>query len=112
MKCEDYGLDKIFVGLYDNIVVYLGEVIKRGVNGHWEINKTHSGGAYPFISVGLKSVQYMPINAFKLAISSLDKIDFRKEVANEVRRNIRKEAIERKIEDNDDDVNEDGSVSI
>jgi len=85
--CNFYELDELFETLYDNLVAYVGEVIKTQINGHWDNNKTHSGGLYPFISIGLKRVQYMPINAVWSATSGLDIINFRQEAANEVRSN-------------------------
>jgi hypothetical protein len=83
--CEQFGADNVFTDLYDNIIGYLGEVIRTRVNGFWAINKTHSGGEYPFISIGFEMVQYMAINAAWCALNGLDPIDFRKEAANEVR---------------------------
>jgi hypothetical protein len=85
--CESYGLDNSIENLYDNLVIYTGEVIKERVNGHWEINKTHAGGEYPYISVGIPNVQYMAANAVWSAMSGLEDINFRKEAAGEVRRN-------------------------
>ena len=83
--CEALGLDTVFKQLYDHIVAYVGEVIRQRVNGWWELNTTHSGDNYPFISIGLERVQYMPINVAWMAMHGMDPIDFRKEAANEVR---------------------------
>src|SRR6185295_5698962 len=58
-SCEAFGLDNTIKGLYDNLVIYAGEVIKERVNGHWEINKINYGGDYPYIGVDLPEVQYM-----------------------------------------------------
>lgn len=97
-ECEKYGLENIFENLYDNVVIYVGEVIKDRVNGHWAINETHSGGDYPFISIDLKSVQYMPINAAWSAMDGLAPVDFRKEVANELRQTSLRAKYQRQLE--------------
>lgn len=47
-KSEKLGVDEIEKELYDNLVAYVGEVIKRRVNGHWEIDKV------PYISINDK----------------------------------------------------------
>lgn len=83
--CKQQSIDSVFESLYDNLVAYTGEVIRKRVNGVWAINKTHSGGEYPFISIGFDMVQYMPINATWCALNGIDSIDFRKEAANEIR---------------------------
>jgi hypothetical protein len=87
LACSHLDYEFIFKNLYDNLVFYVGEVIKQRVNGKWGINNTHAGGEYPFISIGLERVQYMPINATWSALDGLDPIDFRKQAANEVRLN-------------------------
>ncbi len=48
--CEEYGLDNTIKNLYDNLVIYTGEVIKKRVNGHWDINIINHGGDYPYVS--------------------------------------------------------------
>ncbi|WP_152559894.1 hypothetical protein [Hymenobacter sp. IS2118] len=83
--CDKYGIDNAFENLYDNLVAYVGEVIRQRVNGVWAINRTHSGGEYPFVSIGFDSVQYMAINATWCALNGIDPIDFRKEAGNEIR---------------------------
>ena len=83
--CEALGPDTVFKQLYDHVVAYVGEIIRARVNGWWELNATHSGDNYPFISVGLEKVQYMPINVAWTAMHGMDPMDFRKEAANEVR---------------------------
>lgn len=83
--CKQQSIDSVFESLYDNLVAYTGEVIRKRVDGAWAVNKTHSGGEYPFISIGFEMVQYMPINATWCALNGIDPIDFRKEVANEIR---------------------------
>jgi hypothetical protein len=84
--CEIYGLESSIESLYDNLVIYSGEVIKERVNGHWEINKMNAGGEYPFIAVEFPEVQYMAINVVWSALSGLEDINLRKEAADEVKR--------------------------
>jgi hypothetical protein len=84
--CEAYGLDNSIKYLYDNLVMYSGEVIKERVNGHWEINRINYGGDYPYIAVDLSEVQYMAVNVVWSALSGLDEINLRKEAGDEVKR--------------------------
>jgi hypothetical protein len=84
--CEVYGLDNSIEYLYDNLVIYGGEVIKERVYGHWEVNKINYGGDYPYIAVDLPEVQYMAVNVAWSALSGLDEINLRKEAGDEVKR--------------------------
>jgi hypothetical protein len=86
ITCETFGLDNTINNLYDNLVIYVGEVIKERVNGHWEINKINYGGDYPYIGVDLPEVQYMTVNVVWSALSGLDEINLRKEAGDEVKR--------------------------
>ncbi|MGZ3777905.1 MAG: hypothetical protein ACXVI9_10105, partial [Mucilaginibacter sp.] len=100
--CQRYDPEVLYQELYDNLVAYTGEVIRKRVYGNWAINENFSGGKYPYISIGFKNIQYMPINAVWTAITGLDPIDLRKEAANEVRLNASKAKFERlKIQMND-----------
>jgi len=83
--CEALEPDIIFTTLYDNLVAYVGEVIRQRVEGYWEVNSTHAGGDYPFVSVGFPRLQYMPINVVWTALQGLAPIDLRQEAANEIR---------------------------
>jgi hypothetical protein len=83
--CQALELDRVYHTLYDNLVAYVGAVLCQRVQGYWEVNTTHAGGDYPFVSVGLRSVQYMPINVVWTALLGMAPIDFRQEAAKEVR---------------------------
>lgn len=86
--CRQYEVEQLFEEAYDNFVAYVGEVIKKRVNGFWAVN--HSAFAhdiYPFISINSKRIQYMPINVVWRALDEIEDFDLRKEAANEVRRN-------------------------
>lgn len=84
-KLEQYGKEKAYANLYDNLVAYVGEVIKLRVKGTWVMNTSHAGGSYPFVDV--LGVQYMPINAVWSAICGIDKINLRSETTKIVREN-------------------------
>ncbi len=84
--CETYGLENSIETLYDNLVIYSGEVIKQRVNGRWEINKINYGGEYPYVAVEFPEVQYMAVNAVWSALSGLEDINLRKEAGDEVKR--------------------------
>jgi len=93
--CSESDLDNVYVRHYDQIVAYVGEVIRTRVNGQWAVNTTHAGGDYPYINVGLEYVQYMPINAVWSTLKGMDPIDLRKAAADEVRLNSPKEKVHR-----------------
>lgn len=82
-RTELYDVDKAINDLYDNLVAYIGEVIRKKVDGKWKIN-TDFGG-FPCIDIGLNNVQYMPINIVWDNLNGLDTVDFRKVVGNEAR---------------------------
>ncbi|MFC0512811.1 hypothetical protein ACFFGT_01330 [Mucilaginibacter angelicae] len=87
IECQQYDSEQLFHEWYDHLVAYVGEVIKKRVNGTWEMNSALAGGIFPFISVNSKYISYMPINVVWKTIGGLEDIDFRKQTANEVRRN-------------------------
>ncbi|MBW4647481.1 MAG: hypothetical protein KME06_02095 [Kastovskya adunca ATA6-11-RM4] len=84
-KAEDYELDEVQAELYDNLVAYVGEVLKRRVNGQWAIETLHGDEKYPYISADTKGV-LMPINVVWTELNGLEPMNLRKETANEVRR--------------------------
>lgn len=83
-KAEDHGLEKVQVELYDNLVAYVGEVIRRRVEGHWVIREDYPGCEYPII--GVNEGVLMPINVVWQELDGLEPMNLRKEAANEVRR--------------------------
>ncbi len=89
-KSEDYGIDNIQTYLYDNLVAYVGEVLRHKKNGQWTINSYFGGEKYPYISAGINGIM-MPINIVWQELYSLKSIDLRKETANEIRRFLLKE---------------------
>jgi hypothetical protein len=83
-KSEDCGLEKVQAELYDNLVAYVGEVIRRRVKGHWAIREDYPGCEYPIVSVSEGVL--MPINVVWQELGGIEPMNLRKEAANEVRR--------------------------
>ncbi|WP_426671372.1 hypothetical protein ACPPVU_09055 [Mucilaginibacter sp. McL0603] len=92
---EQYGIDNAIINIYDNLVAYIGEVVRTQVDGNWEINSNSSGGPYPYIDIGLKRIQYMPINIVWDCLHGLEIVDFRKAAGNEARQVGAKASIEK-----------------
>ncbi len=84
-KAENYGSEKIQAEFYDNLVAYVGEVMRRRVKGHWVVvREDYPGCEYPIISVNQGVL--MPINIVWQELDGLEPMNLRKEAANEVRR--------------------------
>ncbi|MCU0544791.1 MAG: hypothetical protein MUE44_21910 [Oscillatoriaceae cyanobacterium Prado104] len=83
-QAESYGSDKVQAYLYDNLVAYIGEVIRRKVKGNWDVRQDYPGCAYPIISA--KNNVVMPINVVWRVLYELEPMDLRKETTNEIRR--------------------------
>jgi hypothetical protein len=83
-KAEDYGSEKIQTELYDNLVAYVGEVIRRKVKGYWVVREDYPNCEYPIVSVNQDVL--MPINVVWQELGGLEPMNLRKEAANEVRR--------------------------
>lgn len=85
-KAEDCGLERVQTELYDNLVAYVGEVIRQRINGRWAVNNSFSiDDQYPYISTDIDGV-LMPINVVWQELGGLEPMDLRKETANEIRR--------------------------
>lgn len=82
---ERYGIDQATVAIYDNLVAYVGEVLRKKISGQWEVDRGAATGDYPYIDIGLKNVQCMPINIVWESLHGLEVVQFRKAVGNEVR---------------------------
>ena len=83
-KAEDYELEKVQAEFYDNLVAYVGEVIRRRVKGHWSVREDYPGCEYPII--GVNEGVLMPINVVWGQLGGLEPMNLRTEAANEVRR--------------------------
>jgi hypothetical protein len=83
-KAEDYGFENVRIELYDNLVAYVGEVLRRRVEGHWVVEKGHLDCECPLIRA--KEGGLMPINVVWRQLKGLEPMNLRKETADEVRR--------------------------
>ncbi|MFM2386765.1 MAG: hypothetical protein RL660_1522 [Bacteroidota bacterium] len=82
-RVEAYDIDKAREELYDNLVAYIGEVIRVKINGQWAINEEFAGGDYPYIDIGIKNVQYTSVNIVWENLTEINEVNFRKSAANE-----------------------------
>jgi hypothetical protein len=86
-KLKPLGIEETQNSYYDHLVAYIGEVIKRRINGFWIINTTHAGGDYPYIAVEeVDHFHYMPTNVVWYDMTPARFINLRKTTADEVRR--------------------------
>ncbi|MBD1871645.1 hypothetical protein H6F95_30960 [Cyanobacteria bacterium FACHB-471] len=83
-KAEEYGLENVQAELYDNLVGYVGEVIRHRVKGNWIVLEERPNDEYP--AIGAKGGTLMPINVVWQELFGLELMNLRKETANEVRR--------------------------
>lgn len=86
-KCLQKPINQIFEKLYDHLVLYVGEVIKRRVKGKWALDRPEGSPPYPYISIDSITVKYMPTNIIWEIGTSVEDIDLRKLTANEIRTN-------------------------
>lgn len=84
-KAENYGLDQLQSELYDNLIAYVGEILRQRVNGEWAIDDSYKEHTYPYISVNINGV-LMPINVVWEEMDGLHPMNLRKKTTNEVRR--------------------------
>jgi len=66
---------------------YVGEIIIKRVGGHWQVNSTHYGGDYFYVTVENSSLHCMPINIVWQEIDGLNPCNLRKATADEIRTN-------------------------
>jgi len=83
-RAKNYGLENVQGQLYDNLVAYAGEVMRRRVKGYWAIREAYPGWECPAVSA--KEGELMPINVVWQELGKLDAMNLRQEAANEVRR--------------------------
>ena len=82
--------------LYDNLVAYVGEVIRQRIKGEWKISDLSmdesSPCKYPYIRPESKKV-LMPISVVWQELIGLLPMNWRQETANEIRRYARRNPI-------------------
>jgi hypothetical protein len=81
---EGIGVGRAQQELYDQLVAYVGEVLRLRIQGRWEVN-SNDQNPYPYL-IGAKHAPVMPINVVWKQLSGLDPVDLRSAAANEVRR--------------------------
>jgi hypothetical protein len=81
---ERIGVERSQQELYDQLVAYVGEVLRLRIQGRWEVNNQHRQ-PYPYL-VAAKHDPVMPINVVWQQLSGLDPVNLRVAAANEVRR--------------------------
>lgn len=84
-KADNYGLDLIQTDLYDNLVAYVGEILRQRVDGQWAIDDSVEDHTYPYI---IKNVNkfLMPINVVWEELDELQPMNLRTRTTNEIRR--------------------------
>jgi hypothetical protein len=81
---EGIGVERAQQELYDQLVAYVGEVLKLRIQGRWELNKSRPQ-PYPYVVAG-RHGPVMPINVVWEQLSGLEPVNLRAAAANEVRR--------------------------
>lgn len=78
-------IEEIRERFYDPLLAYVGEVIRRRIGGEWQLNEKFAGDNYPYIDIGIKWCQLMPLNVLFEEFTKIMELDLRKATANEMR---------------------------
>jgi hypothetical protein len=81
---EGIGVERAQKELYDQLVAYVGEVLRLRIQGRWEVGRKHNP-PYPYL-VGPQHRATMPINVVWEQLAGYDRVNLRAAAANEVRR--------------------------
>jgi hypothetical protein len=81
---EDIGVERAQKELYDQLVAYVGEVLRLRVDGRWHVDRKHDP-PYPHL-VGPRHRNVMPINVVWGELDGLGPVNLRAAAANEIRR--------------------------
>jgi hypothetical protein len=81
---EGIGIERAQQELYDQLVAYVGEVLRSRIHGRWELSTDHRE-PYPYL-VGAMYDPVMPINVVWGELSGYAPVNLRAAAANEVRR--------------------------
>ena len=82
---EGIGVGRAQHEICDQLVAYVGEVLRLRIRGHWQVNDNSPWQPYPYL-VGAMHDPVMPINVVWQELSGLDPVNLRAAAANEVRR--------------------------
>lgn len=86
-RIAQFGRSNTFSTLYDNLVAYIGEVIRVHINGVWKVTQLpNSNSACPSIYLNGLGIHYSVINAVWAALHSIE-INLRAETTKIVRQN-------------------------
>ena len=72
---EGIGVERAQQELYDQLVTYVGEVLRLRIQGRWEVNN-NDRLPYPYL-MGAKHGLVMPINVVWEQLSGLDPVNLR-----------------------------------
>jgi len=83
-KINKFERQVVLTTLYDNLVAYIGEVIKKNSKNAsiWILDKNFE---YPSISTSYKGISFNPINVVWEELTSMDDANFRKAYGKELR---------------------------
>src|SRR5262249_365200 len=81
---EGLGIERVQQELYDQLVAYVGEVLRSRLQGRWELNR-NDPQPYPYV-VAAEHDPIMPISVVWEQLSGLEPVNLRTAAANEVRR--------------------------
>lgn len=84
-KAENYGIAQLQSELYDNLVAYVGEILRKRVDGKWASDDSVEDRNYPYISKNAYGF-LMPINVVWEELDGLQPMNLRKRTTNEIRR--------------------------
>jgi|GEM_PF-3621266 len=81
----DFGNEKSMIEIYDNLVIYIGQVIiansKKEIK--WDLESNFN---FPIITTEFKNIHFNPINIVWEELTNYGQIDFRKAYGKETRR--------------------------
>ncbi len=80
---ERIGVERTQQEIYDQLVAYVGEVLRRRIHGRWQLNG-NDRQPYPYL-VAARHGSVMPINVVWDQLSGLEPVGLRAAAANEVR---------------------------
>ena len=86
-KLNDIGIRQVETECYDNVVAYIGEVIRHRINGKWVFNYNNNPIYHPLISTQDEQIFYDPITPVWETMVYGQDFDLRETTVSEIRRN-------------------------
>lgn len=87
-RVEAMGMDEACIAIYDNLVAYIGEVIRGRVPSEWIVDRAIPDQPFPRIVSKSRGHVLMPITVVWTALIGTE-VDLRAETADEIRRGAR-----------------------